>query len=99
MLTDQSAFFFDGQARADLLDADPLPGDDLAITTCTAAAVFEQCCEISVDSRGRVIECQSRALDQIPEDCRAAAASWSARHGARGSDSSESTQDLPVRKT
>jgi RNA polymerase sigma-70 factor (ECF subfamily) len=45
--------------------------------------MFEECCEISVDCRGRVVECESRAPDQIPEDCRAAAASWAARHGAR----------------
>ena len=32
--------------------------------------MFEQCCEISVDGRGRVTECQSRAPDEIPEDCR-----------------------------
>jgi len=46
-------------------------------------AMFEECCEISVDCRGRVIDCESRDLDQIPEDCRSAAVSWSARHGTK----------------
>jgi len=45
--------------------------------------MFEQCCEISVDCRGRVTDCQSRAQEDIPEDCRGAAASWTARHGAK----------------
>ncbi len=44
-------------------------------------AMFEACCEISLDCRGRVIDCESHDLAQIPEDCRAAAVSWSARHG------------------
>ena len=42
--------------------------------------MFEQCCEISVDGRGRVVDCEARDLDQVPEDCRGAAASWAARH-------------------
>jgi RNA polymerase sigma-70 factor (ECF subfamily) len=42
--------------------------------------MFEQCCEISVDARGRVIECTVRSLENVPEDCRAAAESWAARH-------------------
>ena len=42
-------------------------------------AMFEACCEIAVDCRGRVIDCEARALDQIPQDCRTAAESWSAR--------------------
>jgi RNA polymerase sigma-70 factor, ECF subfamily len=46
-------------------------------------AMFEQCCEISVDCRGRVVECEAREIDEIPEDCRAAAASWSERHGSK----------------
>ncbi|HWA77264.1 MAG TPA: RNA polymerase sigma factor SigZ [Polyangiaceae bacterium] len=41
--------------------------------------MFEECCQISVDCRGRVIECEPRNLDQVPEDCRDAAISWSAR--------------------
>jgi RNA polymerase sigma-70 factor (ECF subfamily) len=45
--------------------------------------MFEACCQISVDCRGRVVECESRAPEQIPEDCRGAAASWAARHGAK----------------
>jgi RNA polymerase sigma-70 factor (ECF subfamily) len=41
--------------------------------------MFDECCRISVDGRGRVIECQPRELDQVPPDCRDAAVSWSAR--------------------
>jgi RNA polymerase sigma-70 factor, ECF subfamily len=48
--------------------------------------MFEECCRISLDCRGRVIECESRAVDQVPEDCRGAAASCTARHGVEGSD-------------
>jgi len=42
-------------------------------------AMFEECCEISVDCRGRVVECEARDLQKVPEDCRTAAASWAAR--------------------
>jgi len=45
--------------------------------------MFEQCCEISVDCRGRVVDCEARDLEQVPEDCRGAAASWAARHPAK----------------
>ncbi|HXU64831.1 MAG TPA: sigma-70 family RNA polymerase sigma factor [Polyangia bacterium] len=45
-------------------------------------AMFEECCEISVDCRGRVVECAARDLAQVPEDCRDAAASWAARRPA-----------------
>ena len=41
--------------------------------------MFEACCEISVDCRGRVTDCTPRALDEVPSDCRDAARSW-ARH-------------------
>ena len=44
--------------------------------------MFEECCRLSVDCRGRVVECEPRALEEIPEDCRAAAVSWAARRGA-----------------
>jgi RNA polymerase sigma-70 factor, ECF subfamily len=43
-------------------------------------AMFEQCCRISVDCRGRVTECQPRAVEHIPADCREAAAAWATRH-------------------
>jgi RNA polymerase sigma-70 factor (ECF subfamily) len=43
-------------------------------------AMFEECCEISVDCRGRVVDCAARDLDQVPEDCRDTAASWAAKH-------------------
>jgi RNA polymerase sigma-70 factor (ECF subfamily) len=45
--------------------------------------MFEECCKISVDCRGRVVDCEARDLDQIPEDCRGAAKSWTARHGTK----------------
>jgi len=41
--------------------------------------MFEECCEISLDCRGRVVDCEARDLEQVPEDCRGAAASWAAR--------------------
>ena len=46
--------------------------------------MFEECCEVSVDCRGRVVECEARALEDVPEDCRGAAVSWTARHGRTG---------------
>jgi len=48
--------------------------------------MFEACCEISLDCRGRVVGCEARDIEQIPEDCRAAATSWAARHGVKPSD-------------
>lgn len=41
--------------------------------------MFEECCEISLDARGRVLDCTPRALEEIPEDCRAAAECWATR--------------------
>jgi RNA polymerase sigma-70 factor (ECF subfamily) len=41
--------------------------------------MFEECCHVSVDCRGRVIECEPRDLDQVPPDCRDTAASWASR--------------------
>lgn len=41
--------------------------------------MFEECCQISVDCRGRVIECEPRNLDQVPPDCPDAAVCWAAR--------------------
>jgi RNA polymerase sigma-70 factor (ECF subfamily) len=46
-------------------------------------AMFDECCRISVDCRGRVVACEPRALDEIPHDCRGAALSWSKRSGDR----------------
>jgi RNA polymerase sigma-70 factor, ECF subfamily len=45
--------------------------------------MFDACCEISVDCRGRVVDCEARDLDQVPEDCRTVAASWAARYPAK----------------
>jgi RNA polymerase sigma-70 factor (ECF subfamily) len=42
-------------------------------------AMFEACCEVTVDARGQVVECAPRALEEIPEDCRAAAVAWISR--------------------
>jgi RNA polymerase sigma-70 factor (ECF subfamily) len=42
--------------------------------------MFDECCRISVDCRGRVTACEPRALEDIPADCRDAAAAWATRH-------------------
>jgi RNA polymerase sigma-70 factor, ECF subfamily len=42
-------------------------------------AMFEECCRISVDCRGRVTACEPRPLEDIPKDCREAAGAWAAR--------------------
>jgi RNA polymerase sigma-70 factor (ECF subfamily) len=42
--------------------------------------MFEECCRISVDCRGRVTACEPRALHDIPADCREAAVDWAIRH-------------------
>lgn len=42
-------------------------------------AMFEDCCEVSVDARGRVRDCTPRALCELPEDCRGAVEAWGAR--------------------
>jgi len=41
--------------------------------------MFEECCHISVDCRGRVIDCEPRDLAEVPPDCRDAAVSWATR--------------------
>lgn len=41
--------------------------------------MFEECCQISVDCRGRVIGCEPRNLDEVPADCRDVAKSWAVR--------------------
>ncbi|HEU4576605.1 MAG TPA: sigma-70 family RNA polymerase sigma factor [Polyangiaceae bacterium] len=41
--------------------------------------MFEECCSISMDCRGRVTACEPRALEEIPADCRAAAEAWARR--------------------
>jgi RNA polymerase sigma-70 factor, ECF subfamily len=41
--------------------------------------MFEECCEISTDARGHVLDCTPRALDEIPADCRAVAECWANR--------------------
>lgn len=41
--------------------------------------MFEECCRISVDCRGRVTACEPRAPEDIPADCREAATAWAIR--------------------
>lgn len=41
--------------------------------------MFEECCQISVDCRGHVIDCEPKDLEQVPPDCRDAAVSWANR--------------------
>jgi len=41
--------------------------------------MFDECCRISVDCRGRVTACEPRALEDVPADCRDAAAAWATR--------------------
>jgi RNA polymerase sigma-70 factor, ECF subfamily len=41
--------------------------------------MFEECCRISVDCRGRVTACEPRLREDIPEDCRETAAAWATR--------------------
>jgi RNA polymerase sigma-70 factor (ECF subfamily) len=41
--------------------------------------MFDECCRISVDPRGRVVECTARPPNEVPADCRAAAVAWAAR--------------------
>jgi RNA polymerase sigma-70 factor (ECF subfamily) len=45
-------------------------------------AMFEACCEISVDRRGRVVQCDPRAMEEIEADCRAGASEWSTHRGS-----------------
>jgi hypothetical protein len=41
--------------------------------------MFEECCRISVDCRGRVTACEPRAPEDVPPDCRETAAAWAIR--------------------
>lgn len=45
-------------------------------------SMFEQCCEISLDCRGHVVQCDPRPTNEVPADCRAAASAWTARRGS-----------------
>jgi RNA polymerase sigma-70 factor (ECF subfamily) len=45
--------------------------------------MFDECCIIAVDSRGRVIRCDARELEQIPADCRDMAQQWSEKQRSR----------------
>jgi len=46
--------------------------------------MFEQCCEISLDGRGRVMGCEPRSPAAIPPDCREAATRGTAQPGEKG---------------
>jgi RNA polymerase sigma-70 factor (ECF subfamily) len=41
--------------------------------------MFEECCEISLDCRGRVTGCTPKGADSVPDDCRSTATSWANR--------------------
>jgi RNA polymerase sigma-70 factor, ECF subfamily len=41
--------------------------------------MFEECCRISVDRRGRVMACEPRAIEEVPVDGREAATAWARR--------------------
>jgi RNA polymerase sigma-70 factor (ECF subfamily) len=41
--------------------------------------MFEECCQLSVDVRGRVIECEPRGIEDVAADCKDAAACWAGR--------------------
>jgi RNA polymerase sigma-70 factor, ECF subfamily len=41
--------------------------------------MFHEVCQVSLDCRGRVVGCEPRALEQLPEDCRCSAVEWPAR--------------------
>lgn len=43
--------------------------------------MFHEVCQVSLDCRGRVVGCEPRAAEFLPEDCRETAAEWSARRG------------------
>lgn len=45
----------------------------------TIRGMFEECCRMSIDCRGKVTACEPRALEDIPADCRDAAAAWTDR--------------------
>ena len=42
-------------------------------------SMFDECCQLSLDCRGRVVACEPRGLEQVPQDCRDAAIAWAAR--------------------
>lgn len=43
--------------------------------------MFEECCRVSVDCRGRVVACEPRASGEVPAACGEAACSEAARRG------------------
>jgi hypothetical protein len=68
-------------------------------------SMFDECCEISLDCRGRVVQCDPRPMEEVPADCRAAAASWTGRRdtqvppsGARATVGEASQSPCPDRR-
>lgn len=41
--------------------------------------MFEDCCDVSTDVRGHVVDCTPRPLEKIRENCSAAALAWASR--------------------
>jgi RNA polymerase sigma-70 factor (ECF subfamily) len=41
--------------------------------------MFDACCQISVDARGRVLACEARDPSGVPADCRDTASAWAKR--------------------
>ncbi len=41
--------------------------------------MFDECCVLSVDSRGRVTQCDARSPCEVPADCRSMAIEWAAK--------------------
>jgi RNA polymerase sigma-70 factor (ECF subfamily) len=42
--------------------------------------MFTECCELTLDARGRVVECTPRSLAEVPADCQGAARAWARSH-------------------
>lgn len=38
--------------------------------------MFDECCRISLDCRGRVVECEAREPAEVPSACRSTAVAW-----------------------
>lgn len=41
--------------------------------------LFDECCEVSLDARGHVVDCTPRAPENMAADCRGAAVAWASR--------------------
>lgn len=54
--------------------------------------MFDSCCDVTLDARGRVLECTPRPLHQVPPDCRDAARDWYARARRHSDECAENPQ-------